>query len=139
VSTKSKLPKSKAKTAYGLLSEVRRLILAEPKRYNQYCLLTVRSSRSNALRGNYFTDFPSCGTIGCVAGWVATLKADSVRGDIWNKARHILGLDEREGEILFWASAAQGPSQSLQHARNGAKHIARFQTRHAAQLKAKRV
>jgi hypothetical protein len=29
------MPVSKAKTAYGLLSEIRKLILEEPKRYDQ--------------------------------------------------------------------------------------------------------
>jgi hypothetical protein len=78
---KDLIPKSKAKTAYGLLSEVRKLILEEPKRYDQgiYIARINGANDSVDLRSEYRQE-PACGTVACVAGWVATLKRGSKFG-----------------------------------------------------------
>lgn len=134
--TSTKIPKSKAKTAYGLLSEVRTLILAEPLRYNQHDWLSRKEDH-----GDLRIRFPACGTVGCVAGWVATLKAG--RKFSWMDsdviAAPLLGLSEFQAHELFRASAADGSPQTIQHAKSGAKHIAAFQKKYRTQLLAKKV
>lgn len=130
-----KVPVSRAKTAYGLLSEVRRLILEEPLRYNQEDWLSRIEEHANLFK------FPSCGTIGCVAGWVATLKRG--RDFDWmgslKIASEILGVSEEQAFELFNGGAARGQKQTRQHAESGAAHIARFQKKYHAQLIAKHV
>lgn len=135
--TATRIPKSKAKTAYGLLSEVRTLILAEPLRYNQVSWL---ERQSEAIETE--TVFPACGTVGCVAGWVSTL----VRGDTfsWSETGPVatlaLGLSDQQADELFAASAAgYGRRQTARHAAAGAKHIAAFQKKYRRQLLAKKV
>lgn len=139
--SKSAMPKSKAKTAYGLLSEIRKLILEEPKRYDQTGWL-IRGKRYAA--SIYGDMAPACGTVGCVGGWVQALKGRS--------AGRTLGLNYQQQVELFDGAAAgkrwefsDGGSSRVTvatvraHARRGAKHIARFQKKYSAQLKAKRV
>lgn len=139
------VPTSRAKTAYGLLSEVRRLILAEPKRYSQGTWLQRAASTTPDLMP--VGGFPSCGTVGCVAGWVATLKRPRrwfnplVSGLI---ARRVLGLSEDQADLLFDGDAAyqrnpDADSQTAAHARAGAAHIYSFQKKFATQLRAKRL
>lgn len=136
---KNAMPKSKAKTAYGLLSEIRKLILEEPKRYDQTGWLTRGRSATCIYR-----DFaPQCGTVGCVGGWVEALKR--------REAGVVLGLDWEQQEELFAARAAGdryaatsdgwAPTKASvrAHAKRGAAHIARFQKKYAKQLKAKAV
>lgn len=134
-SRKTGLPASKAKNAYDLLGEVRALILAEPKRYDQSTYIE---------RGSGVTDdreFPACGTVGCVAGWVATLKRKTqFDGPSTPKiAAKILGLTDDQRWDLFDGDAAGYDWQTEGHAQLGAAHIKRFQQAHAAQLKARRV
>lgn len=133
----TKLPRSKAKTAYGLLSEIRALILAEPKRYDQKNTLVVRDK--DIPSGDYF---PSCGTVGCVAGWVTKLKSRRPMHEqnVLRFAARVLGIDyEKQGDELFNGYAADGESQTVEHAESGAAHIARFQKKYRAQLLAKSV
>lgn len=137
MAVKTKMPKSRAKTAYGLLGEVAALILAEPKRYDQRDVLTFKT-------GDHETYFPACGTIGCVAGWTVALKASAPKvvagnGNVLGTARKILGLTEGQEYELFVDSAVGGKSQGLTHARNGARHISQFQKKYRAQLLAKKV
>lgn len=123
------IPKSKAKTAYGLLSEISALILAEPKRYNQD---TWRYSQSPSDGG------PACGTVGCIAGWVATLKPKKYMG-VWSNADEVLGLNDQQSGELFIAADVKGNFQTARHARSGAAHIRRFQKQYASQLRRTRV
>lgn len=139
------MPKSKAKTAYGLLSEIRKLILEEPKRYNQTDWLTRGADRIEALYGKDAA--PSCGTVGCVAGWVTALKGDPDDSTAWPHvvADRVLGLSEFGiNQLELFRGSAAGdrghtPGARKAHARRGAAHIARFQKKYAKQLKAKRV
>lgn len=131
------IPKSRAKTAYGLLSEIRALILAEPKRYNQRDTLVLREHSYMVAQ-----EFPACGTIGCVAGWTVALKAQRPSrhiGGIMAFAQRKLGLTGFQADQLFDGSAAAGTVQTLSHAKSGAAHIARFQKANRAQLLAKKV
>ena len=136
----SRIPTSKAKTAYGLLSEVRALILAEPKRYHQGIYI---DREDEEIDDGYEPEhgYPDCGTIGCVAGWIATLK----HREPFNYsetpiiAAKIIGV--YDSSFLFYAGAL--PSnlrpQTREYARAGAKHIAAFQRFNRAQLLAKKV
>lgn len=144
--SKKAMPKSKAKTAYGLLSEIRRLILEEPERYDQNQYLLTKEAFSWKFEQ---PSAPACGTIGCVAGWTCALKGLRwPRNEaVLDQARIILGVDEAAATSLFRFDAVPLRSPSLfekrvtpqRHARLGARHIAKFQKKYAAQLKAKRV
>ena len=133
----TKIPKSKAKTAYGLLTEVKRLILKEPKRYDQTLWIVGRTG------GDHLVDrsFPACDTVGCVFGWVAMLKGPLKFefDETYSIARKILGLTEGQTYKLVHPSAAKHPPQTKAHAQSGARHITRFQKTYMAQLKAKKV
>lgn len=136
------IPKSKAKTAYGLLSEICDLIIAEPKRYNQTRFLAVQGGDERPPMG-----FPSCGTVGCVAGWVVALKDRRAikYTDVEGVASSVLGLVDTQKYQLFSGNAlnnnnGHGPDpQTKQHARAGVKHIRRFQAKYRAQLLKKKV
>jgi hypothetical protein len=133
------VPKSKAKTAYGLLSEVRKLILEEPLRYNQACFIERRKDWESSHLS--MPHFAACGTMGCVAGWVATLKHPDEFSycETSRLAAEILGLTSDQEDLLFDGEAAKGREQTLAHAKSGAAHIARFQKKYEKQLKATRV
>jgi hypothetical protein len=139
--TKTTLPKSTAKTAYRLLTEIRGLILAEPKRYNQSRFI-ARANGVGLADTHTELGFPACGTVGCVAGWVATLKHSASFKYVQTEtiAAKVLGLDEKQRWELFSGSAciATDP-QTIEHAEQGAAHIAAFQKKYAKQLKAKAV
>jgi len=133
----TKIPTSKAKTAYGLLSEVAALALAEPKRIDMSRWVCREGSPSQyewdyvaPLRG-----YPACGTVGCIGGWVDTLTRKKV-GDAYDT----LGLGLDAGNELFmppwWADR---DTQSRAHARKVVAHIRKFQKKYASQLKRKKV
>ena len=150
----TKVPRlTKSTTAYGLLDMVRDVILEEPRRYNQSWWIS---------RPNYFPkkvrEFPSCGTVCCVAGWVETLRGTPTKAVALTKvftdnngyriattAQRALGLSAEQASTLFGAGALLShrggramPAQgSLAYARLGAKHIAEFQKQHEPQLRAK--
>jgi hypothetical protein len=139
MATTTKLPpRSKATTAYALLSEVRRLILAEPKRYHQGRFIVRKGDEENEFDR---VKMPACGTVGCVAGWVATLKgpANFSYGRASGIARRILGISAMDAWEFFGGAAVDGRPQTKRYAQAGAAHIARFQREHAAELKAKKV
>lgn len=146
--TAPKLPTSKAKTAYGLLSEIAALALQEPKRMRMSTWLNRKAKRMYGADAT-----PACGTVGCIAGWGAILAGTKREqralersgaefdGVIPWKAigARIFGLNESDALQLFKADGIAGNQGTLQHARNVVKCIRRFQQQHAAQLKAKRV
>lgn len=138
---RSLIPKSKAKTAYGLLSEIAKLALAEPKRLRMGMWL----DREAALT---FEDAPACGTVGCIAGWAVMLRGTrkqqremetNVYCDFSDApAAAVLGLDSDQAHELF-NPQVDGSYGTLTHARNAVRRIRRFQKQHAKQLKAKAV
>lgn len=120
---KTKLPKSDAKTAYVLLSDIIRLSMQEPKRMRM-------DSWSMQWFGN---DGPPCGTVGCIGGWTEVLRPNS-------RAGATLRLTEDQKQELFFGQLCEDRSQgTLRHAKRVAAHIRRFQRRNSAQLKATRV
>jgi hypothetical protein len=134
---KKSLPKSKARNAYDLLSEIATLIVDEPRRYNQNVWIAAADGNDFAApRG-----LPACGTVGCVAGWVRTLKGAMESGTTSEVAQRVLGINDIQVCQLFSAGAIQVSAnvQTKAYAKAGAAHIRRFQAKHAAQLKAKAV
>lgn len=74
------IPRSKAKTAWGLLEDVKKAIRAEPKRAD----MTTFGARRPPTDGG-----PACGTVGCVAGWIALLgRTDAVVTSVATMARY---------------------------------------------------
>lgn len=134
-------PRSHATNAYDLLNEVRTLILDEPKRYNQ--TIYLRRRQKPGQKG-----FPGCGTIGCVAGWVYTLKSRKRKSTdtdgVADEAAKILGIsyDQRSlfsGEAANEAAGRHTKPQTRDHAKGGAAHIKAFQDEHEDQLRAKKL
>lgn len=130
---KGKLPVSKAKTAYGLLSEIAALAIAEPKRMLmsewKITLETVTEEGIQPKGG-----FPACGTVGCIGGWVETLKPSSPGAGL------VLGLSVLQEDDLFFGDLCSAPNQqTAKHAHAVARHIRRFQKKYRTQLLAKKV
>ena len=133
---KSLIPVSKAKTAYGLLSEIATLALAEPKRMRMAVFLDTRAAV------HWGDHAPACGTVGCIAGWTCVLTGNN-RG-VWpvmERAMDVLGLSYKEGAALFLIPRLCNEEKqgTAVHARHVVAHIRRFQKRYATQLKAKKV
>lgn len=137
------MPQSIATNAYELLAEVKALILEEPKRYCQETYLVRLGMRSDLI-------LPACGTVACVAGWVATLKGDTTsERRVSESATEILGLDQLDSVELFHGSAIKLLAdrhgiealefQTNEYAELGAEHIQRFMDAREEQLKAKAV
>lgn len=78
------VPRSRAKTAWGLLQDVKRAILAEPKRANMGCYIGVHDPSEGG---------PACGTVGCFAGWITLLRGTPSRMNADFVAENILGSD----------------------------------------------
>lgn len=136
--TQTQLPKSKAKTAYGLLSEVCAVVLAEPKRLRMSVPLRLNAHE-------FLDDAPICGTVGCVAGWTVMLKLAprEVIGSTCDAAATILGLTDTQASKLFYEFPSDHGDTSREgsrgHAKAEVKLIRKFQKTHAKQLKAKAV
>jgi hypothetical protein len=80
-----KVPRSRAKTADGLVGDVIRAVLDEPRRVNMGEVACERLPDDGG---------PACGTVGCFAGWVCLL-AGMRREDVGDtyRAERILGLN----------------------------------------------
>jgi len=128
------IPKSKAKNAYDLLSEVRALILEEPKRYDQNCWIDRRPGQDRP----FCHKSPPCDTVGCIAGWIVTLKGPKQWNDDDTRAiaNTIIGVDTGH---FFDGTSVLGTPQTVVHARAGSARIRKFQREHKAALKAKAV
>jgi hypothetical protein len=136
-----RVPKSKAKTAFDLLSDVAALALAEPRRIhmNFWRLTSTGMNSSKAVPQG----FPACGTVGCIGGWTEQIARGRKRD-----AGVILGLTHSQRMELFYPQALlddagsayeAGDAQTPEHAEKVAAHIKAFQKRYREQLKAKAV
>lgn len=133
------LPKSKAKTAYGLLREVQKLALEEPKRMKMSITLAQKGTETWFDVPEYPVEYPACQTVGCIAGWVTVLKPTGKPGVI-DDAQAVLGLTDGQMEKLFMPPAlCRQPGQTPAHARAVSRHIDRFIAKHGSQLKRKKV
>lgn len=136
--------RTRAKTADGLLAHIQRLILEEPKRYNQGHWLELLKDPHHAyiLKQD---DFPSCGTIGCVAGWAVALTQPVTQSvAAWegsafhSRAQAILGLTIEQSVELFSSGAISRhlTPGTQAYAKAGVKHIEAFRKAHRKQLRA---
>jgi hypothetical protein len=155
-------PTSRAKTAYGLLAAVCKAILAEPKRYNQTIWFETLSDereshtiemryarwnpaaerRERARFARKQQEFPACGTVACVAGWVLALQRGRLPHDqhsVELPAKRILGLNSAQAFQLFTSDAVRGRPGTPRYAKAGVRHIQKFMRMNAEQLKAKRI
>lgn len=139
------IPLSKAKTAYGLLRDVQRVILAEPKRAN---MGTFATDASDYFDGDTSLA-PACGTVGCFAGWVnvlskgqtAAFKADDT------EAKELLGwylnYELPHGYSVFNAGAGDRCETTRRgspaHARAVSNRIEGFIKRNLKALKARKL
>ncbi len=137
------IPLSRAKTAWGLLQDVKRRMLEEPKRVEMDNWVEKRHPEDGG---------PACGTVGCFAGWVCLLKGKP-RGKS-PTAMRILGancdyvmpstIDSYWGsDSVFTDSQSggdiKGKQGTMTYARSVVKRIDGFMKRNKAKLKAKRV
>ena len=126
-------------SGYALLGRIRRLILEEPRRYNQ------RSTLAVVMEGHPYPPdiIPPCGTIGCVGGWIVALTRPSQissHTDVVALTQEILQLDIYSTHVLtdFHAAGWRGftMEEIVPHAERGAEHIAQFMKDHKAHLQA---
>lgn len=134
---KAKLPVSRARTAYGLLSEIAALALAEPKRMR----MSVTLLRDDPASAPNF--YPACGTVGCIAGWTTVLKGlrtDPFGGVLSSAARTLGLIGEQEDDLFCDVPLCSATNQqTVAHAKAVARHIREFQKKYRHQLLAKKV
>jgi len=78
------IPRSRAKTAWGLLKDVRKAILEEPLRVDMGQVVGKLDPDDGG---------PACGTVGCLAGWTLLLagKKYTIRVDWESAVEKLLG------------------------------------------------
>ena len=145
--SRNNLPKSDATNAYDLLTDVCKVIDAEPKRINMG-FVCIRGAALQRTYGCIHLEIPSCNTIGCIAGWCLVTKQhpcimdpDIQIGFATRDAQLMLGLSYDQGHVLFWpVDLLNDPNkQSRAHADAVIAHIKTFQAKYPEQLLAKGV
>lgn len=144
------IPKSRAKTAFGLLRDVRRVIQEEPKRLDM-ALVAIRGkaidehNRTPTFYRNHLTK-PECGSVGCIAGWALMLegkvgKNANLRNGGLTKAANLLGINDNQADKLFQPSNLVRATnhQTNAHATATIKHLDRFIKEHETQLRSKKL
>lgn len=137
------IPVSKAKTAYALLSEIAALALEEPERIAMRIVHSSGDSLERLIQESArIKKIPSCGTVGCIAGWALVQRGELRAEGPWSqldRAADMLGLSSHQREDFFCDDTLMDAcnQQTLTHAKNVVKHIRAFQRKHAKQLKAK--
>lgn len=140
------IPQSKAKTAWGLLGDVKRAMLAEPKRVNMGVWIAKSADYAEYPQ-------PACGTIGCLAGWVSLLKGGCPSQHLMSVSEHAQELigaadyytapddDGKPGYHIFNCDGPdlKGHIGTATYAKSIMRRIDRFMKVNAKALKAKRV
>lgn len=134
-------PKCHAKTAFGVLRFIKRLILDEPKRYDQCEVRHVQGETDYTPDKGY----PLCGTVGCVAGLGSTILFPMRSFASMEAFGNAIGLSIDQQDVLFDGCAlitinkTGAQPQTRAYARLGARHIERFIQANIAQLKRTKV
>lgn len=129
-------PRTRATTPIAILKAVVKAIREEPKRYDQSDWVETWTPRTTKRYGEPKPEsFPTCGTIGCVAGWVATLTRPKreryTRSSmVERRARKALKLDQYEAGVLFEGDAVHGNVGTREYVERGVAHIERFMREH---------
>lgn len=126
------LPKS-VKNAYQLLSYIGAIAMEEPKRISMTMFLAQNLPDIPDM------GYPSCGTIGCIAGWTIALLPRWYRSI--ENAKMILGLSDEQRDDLFYdyELCIDKNAKTKAHAIAVVAHIGRFQKKNEAQLKATKI
>lgn len=135
MAAKTKIPKSRAKTAYGLLSEIVALIRDEPRRLDMSMPLDTNAKDAYELA-------PSCGTVGCVAGWAVMLRGNpNAKIPITTQGADILGIPNAVADLFYVFPKSSRddnkPETLTRHAAEEIKIIRAFQKTNRKQLLAK--
>ncbi len=139
------LPKTNAKTAYGLLNAIARIALEEPQRLAMGFVCHRGAGLKAKAEERPGTKIPPCGTAGCIAGWTLVLtgqtKEDERNGGSYYDATDVLGLTDYQAEQLFYLSELvhAANQQTPEHAQAVVAHIREFQAANRDQLKATKV
>jgi len=88
------IPKSKAKTSWGLLRDVRKAMLAEPRRVDMITFVRDLDSYEWMMESRSRPQ-PACGTQGCIAGWMHLVTSTEV-----GKARSRSLAQQRAFQLL---------------------------------------
>lgn len=146
MSEQKPIPLSKAKTAWGLVQDVKRAIQQEYRRAN----MGVYSCPVSVEQGYEPERIPACGTVGCFAGWVCLLAGLPV-GSEDTPAKELLGEDltylfkGRSGFFHYFFNAGAGDAcvtslaGTKAHAAAVVRRIERFARLNEAALKARRL
>lgn len=133
-------PRTRATTPIAILKAVVKAIREEPLRYDQSYWLKTKQSDAYYFEPSCDSDdvsryAASCGTMGCVAGWVVTLKrpqsqklprmGDTNKKSVYERARLLLKLDHGQAQTLF-ADSVSGTVGTKRYVENGIKKIERF-------------
>lgn len=142
---KQALPWTNAKTPYGLLNAVIRITRENPARMMMRVVCYRGESLTRVVSNQYYTQMvePSCGAVGCVAGWSLILmgrtRDDEGNNPFWQllEASTLLGLSKAQEKELFLPEDLMGApdQQSPSHARAVIAHIRDFQKKYEVQLK----
>lgn len=132
------LPRSRAKTAWGLCSNVIKVIQAEPKRANMRRYVHDQPPEQGG---------PACGTVGCFGGWISLLGSPSryklispqvILGDVVHYA--IVGPEKEHvfnsGDGDACASTTPG---TVAHMRAVVRRIKKFMKVNEKALKARKL
>lgn len=132
------IPLTRATTAWGLLKDVQRALLSEPKRANMNVFKDTQSPEQGG---------PACGTVGCFAGWVCLLAGAREHDDYM--ARAILGreldyyIPNSGSEYVFNAGSgdrcAKTEPGTKAHARAVFNRIQKFMKVNEVALKARKL
>lgn len=127
--------RSNAKTAYGLMSDIRAYILEEPKRV--YMGEWIIKGHQN-IEDKLDVQGPACGTVGCIAGNAVLLANAGTGGDIATRALDLLSGNNFDLEDvldrLFHATYVDADYGTEKYAQIVAKRIASFQEKYKAEL-----
>ena len=105
------IPKSKAKTAYGLLADVYKAIEEEPRRFYMEYVCPVYRGKEIVDTELHGKKLPECCTVGCYAGWVQYLKGSNV-DSISFGVRILTGIPA-EVDIDWWMEYLPAKIRSL--------------------------
>lgn len=134
------LPRSRAKTAWGLVQDVKRAMREEPLRVD---MRTYARKKSPSKGG------PACGTVGCFRGWLSILGGENpdpfVAQGFWTLLPENVDLSFGPDNKFHVFNAGSGDScestrpGTRAHARAVIQRINRFAKKNEAKLKAHRL
>lgn len=154
------IPHSRARNSYNLLKDVQKAILTEPRRVYMDTWNGLPNVFDNdgepfgAFSLCQFVDFPECGTVGCISGWMNLLSASKLETlkTGFQGMRHTAGvllppsIDKETNKLCFGREDGDYPfppsstnQGTLAYAQHVVENIQRFLDKHEEVLKAHRL